>query len=62
MARASCTFKQSDVTKAIKAVQSAGFDIARVEIGRDGRIIVVPGKPEPATVSGSDPNEWDNAA
>ena len=35
-------FKKSDLTRAVKAVQSAGLDIARVEIAKDGTIIVFP--------------------
>jgi hypothetical protein len=41
-------FKKSDLTRAVKAVQSAGLNIARVEIAKDGAIIVVPGKPDQA--------------
>jgi hypothetical protein len=36
-------FKKSDVTRATKAILAAGLDIARVEIAKDGAIIVVPG-------------------
>jgi len=34
-------FRQRDVTRAIRAVSVAGVAVARVEIGRDGRIVVV---------------------
>jgi hypothetical protein len=39
------TFKQSDITKAIKAAVRAGVKDWRVEIA-DGKIIVVPGDHE----------------
>ena len=37
-------FKKTDVTRATKAVLAAGLQVARVEIGRDGAIVVVSGK------------------
>jgi hypothetical protein len=46
MPRRPCLFRERDVTRAAKAVRAAGLEIARVEIGKDGGIIVVPGKPE----------------
>jgi hypothetical protein len=52
-----CLFKERDVTRAAKAVLAAGLEIARVEIRKDGGIIVVPGKP--GDVSGSELNPWD---
>jgi hypothetical protein len=58
MGRQPCTFRQRDVSAAIKAVRAAGFEIARVEITTDGRIIVVTGKPENET----EINPWDKAA
>jgi hypothetical protein len=42
MARGSCTFKQRDVRAAVKAVRAAGVEVARVEIDKDGKIVVVP--------------------
>lgn len=44
MARGNCTFRQRDLTAAVKAVSKAGVDIARIEIGRDGKIIIMIGK------------------
>jgi hypothetical protein len=41
MARAPSTFRQADVTKAVKGVRAAGVDIVRVEVARDGRIVIV---------------------
>ena len=40
--RRPCLFKERDVTRAAKAIRAAGLDIARVEIAKDGAIIVVP--------------------
>jgi hypothetical protein len=39
MSRGAQTFKQGDVTKAVKAVTKAGYRVTRVEI-TDGRIVV----------------------
>jgi hypothetical protein len=56
MSRAPSTFRQQDVTRAVKAVRCAGVDIVRVEIAKDGRIIIV-------TAADTEPkaeaNEWD---
>jgi hypothetical protein len=40
MARARTTFKQGDVTKAVKGAIAAGLDIVRVEIDPTGRIVI----------------------
>lgn len=37
-------FNKTEVTRAVKAVRAAGEQIARVEIGKDGTITVVPGR------------------
>ena len=57
VARAPSTFRQQDVTRAIKAVAAAGVSIARVEIDKAGKIVIV-------TASDARPddggNEWDH--
>jgi len=44
MSKGMLTFKQTDLLRAIKASQKAGLSIARVEIDRDGKIVVVTGE------------------
>jgi hypothetical protein len=60
MARDRLTFRQRDVTAAIKAVEAAGHQVARVSINQDGSIIV---ELVPPVGSGAAPepefNEWD---
>jgi hypothetical protein len=55
MARGKCAFRQSDLTRAFKAARAAGVEVARYEIAKDGRIIVVPVGAE--SVSNSADNE-----
>ena len=40
MPRGPCTFKQRDVTRALKAAAAAGIKVARIEIDRDGKIVI----------------------
>ena len=51
-------FRKTDVTRATKAVRDAGLDVARVEINKDGLIVVVPGKPAEDVGGGSDLDKW----
>src|SRR5262252_8656396 len=41
MARAPSTFRQQDVTRAVNAVTAAGVHIARIEIDKAGKIIII---------------------
>jgi hypothetical protein len=58
MSRGAHTFRQGNLTKAIRAVEKAGVKDWRVEIDPDGKISVVPAAPATAP---QDPNvnEWD---
>jgi hypothetical protein len=58
MSRGPRTFKQTDVTRAVRAVVAAGVEVARVEVDKSGRIVVIAGKPGPNEASQGG-NEWD---
>jgi hypothetical protein len=60
MSRGQQTFKQRDVTKALKATVKAGIAVDRVEIDKNGKIVIVTGRPED-TENREKPgkNEWD---
>jgi hypothetical protein len=60
MSRGQQTFKQSDVIKALKAAVRAGFAVERVEIDKNGKIVVVTARPEDvANEEKPGKNEWD---
>lgn len=60
MSRGQQTFKQSDVTKALKATVKAGIAVGRVEIDKNGKIVIVTTKPEDAgRGEKTEKNEWD---
>ena len=60
MSRGQRTFKQSDVTKAIKATVKAGVAVERVEIDKHGKIIIMTAKAEDTVNGGGlETNEWD---
>jgi hypothetical protein len=59
MSRGQQTFKQSDVTKAIRATVKAGIAVNRVEIDKDGKIIIVTTAEDAATGQKAEKNEWD---
>ncbi|MGH6866299.1 MAG: site-specific integrase [Methyloceanibacter sp.] len=45
VSRDPCTFKQQDLVRALKGAKAVGIEVARIEINRDGKIIVVTGRP-----------------
>jgi len=60
MARGPCTFKETDVTRALRATVKAGLDVQRCEIDKDGKIVVVTGRRAEAIVDVEGVNEWDD--
>jgi hypothetical protein len=62
MSRAPSTFRQRDLTAAVKAVVAAGLSVARAEVDKDGKIVVVTGNPQEAADDGSKANEWDGVS
>jgi hypothetical protein len=60
MPRGPCTFRKRDVKAALKAAQEAGVDVARIEIDRDGKIVVVTGKPNGTPDAKEGENEWEH--
>ena len=48
-------FKQADLTRAIKGVEAAGARWGRIEIAKDGNIIILPESAE----AKQDLNPWD---
>jgi hypothetical protein len=48
------TFRQRDLKAALKAAQDVGMSVARIEVRKDG-IVIVPGEPVPEPVPDTDP-------
>jgi len=60
MPRGRCTFRQRDVTAAVKAMIAAGCAVFRVVIDREGRIVLETAEGV-ACLKASDRNDWDEA-
>lgn len=58
--RTPCSFTKSAVARAVKGVVAAGVEVARVEIDKDGRIVVF-AKHDSNSQCGASPNPWDEA-
>lgn len=61
MARGPLTFRQRDVVAAIKAVRRAGVEVGRIEIGKDGKIVVVTSVAEAPGRRREEIDEWEGA-
>jgi hypothetical protein len=59
MARAPSTFRQQDVTRAVKAVAAAGVHIARIEIDKAGKIVIITVEATDQPGEITEANEWD---
>jgi hypothetical protein len=59
MTRAPSTFRQQDVTRAVKAVSAAGVHIARIEIDKAGKIVIIAADAEVQDPPTQGENEWD---
>jgi len=59
MARAPSTFRQQDVTRAVKAVTAAGVLIARIEIDKAGKIVIIAADANGQPGESTEGNEWD---
>jgi hypothetical protein len=58
MGHGRCTFREVDLTRALRAAKKAGADVARAEVARDGKIVLVL-KSDGEVRSISERNEWD---
>jgi hypothetical protein len=51
--------RQRDVCAVVKGAVAAGVEVARVEVDKDGRIIIIAGKPsEESTTAANALDEW----
>jgi hypothetical protein len=60
MPRARCTFRQRDVTAALKGAVAAGVPVRGVRINVVGDIELLIGRPLEHNFSAVDRNEWDD--
>ena len=58
MSRGVQTFKQGDITKALKGAEKAGLKVQRAAIGPDGRIVLDFTEQDQQSVNTT--NEWDS--
>ena len=57
MTRRPCTFRQADVTRALKGAVAAGVEVKSIEIDQSGKIVMITSRAaEPAK---QDESDWD---
>jgi hypothetical protein len=56
MSKGKQRFLRTDLMRGMRALQDLGLALDRVEIGNDGKIILVPRKPD--ADGGAAPDEW----
>jgi hypothetical protein len=39
-------FRQADISRAVKGAKAAGIPVSQIEIGPDGRIVLISGQPQ----------------
>jgi hypothetical protein len=61
MGRGPCTFKQTDLTRALKGAAKAGVEVQRFEIDREGKIVVVSGRSNDLATAADGDEETDHA-
>jgi hypothetical protein len=59
MSRGQQTFRQGNVTKAVKGAVKAGIAVGRVEVTKDGTIVIIPATSENTAEREPEKNEWD---
>jgi hypothetical protein len=59
MSQGPSTFRLTDVKRAVQACRNAGLTIGRVEVDREGKIVIVPGNAEPVASDDGRPNSFD---
>jgi len=54
MARQPCTFRETDLKRALRATVAAGVEVARIDVTKDGFSIIAETGSQPAPVSDLD--------
>jgi hypothetical protein len=55
----SATFRQADLSRALKAARAAGMEVGRVEISPDGRIVITPRLTTEQTPAADSLDSWE---